>query len=1057
MKHFLLLFTAFLIVHLLFAQTNSPQRLRCGTMDAIDKRAALDPVYKAFLAAGKVQFTQSGQITSRTTQQTSSLTEPVIIPVVVHVVMPDPDMISDADIDYFINRLNLDFSGLNPDSANATAFFNVRGHSLLRFARARRAPDGSLTNGIERRKGTIAIGQNIYQPVKHTSAGGLDPWDVNRYYNLWVCGSGVMDVLGIAPGIGRGNATETQVSNTGIDGVVVDYRVFSNNCFADQGYNLARTAIHEIGHNFGLFHTFEGGCSTGDFQQLTTPLCQLPPDLLQPADDTPAEASPNFGCPTGVINSGCASSPSPPGRMYQNYMNYSGDACLTMFTKGQVERMHYLLENCRSGYLNSSLHLPPPGTPTLDAALMNIVNPGGSEFGANECLTSIYPASVCPGNLSPRVRIENRGTTTITSVRLGFSINGVQQPAQTYTVNIAFGNSVVLNLPSINLPRGSHGISIYTSLPNGNADEQPVNDTLSFTIFSGGVSLPVREDFSGNIFPPPGWSDAVVKGTATNALWDRNAATATGAPGSARAALWNITAGNAFDLRSPLISTTGYDSIYVNFSVAHRQYLSTQDTLQLLVATDCGSNFVKIWEQWSSQLSTTSPASNNSQFTSPLPNQWKQVNIELPSQVLPGVLSASSITFAWRAISNKGNHIYLDNINITGKATIIMARDIQPTAIVSPVGRLCGGENIEPQIQVKNKGTDTIKTFTISYRVNNGAVASTNWAGALARDSVAIVKLPVANLQPGNYSLLVRTSQPNNAPDEKPLNDTIQTTFIVEEIYAAPFAEGFESATFPPAGWYITQQPADDTTWMRITSVGSRSMSSVWMNNYFYRSKGRIDILVSPVVKYSDADSVFLRFDLAAATQTQPTSTNVPFDTLEVLLSTDCGLTFTSVYKKWGAQLQTLGEGNFSYPLSFVPVSASQWRRDSVNVSSLLGRSNTFRFAFKVTNQNQNNIFLDNINVRPVVLPARVKSEGYLVAPNPFSNYFIIQHYLPPTNLLAYAVYNSVGQQVAAQSFANGAASSYLQVDMSRMPAGVYTLKLLYADRTITQKMLKVN
>lgn len=118
---------------------------------------------------------------------------------------------------------------------------------------------------IERLTGTTTIASSEPQAVKNaaTPTGGLAPWDVTNYYNLWVAvGAGGLRAL---PEIGTGTATN--------DGVCVDYRVFSNSCFANPSFNLARTAVHEIGHNFGLYHTFQGGCTSGDFAQLTSAGC----------------------------------------------------------------------------------------------------------------------------------------------------------------------------------------------------------------------------------------------------------------------------------------------------------------------------------------------------------------------------------------------------------------------------------------------------------------------------------------------------------------------------------------------------------------------------------------------------------------------------------------------------------------------------------------------------------------------------------------------------------------------------------------------------------------
>ena len=132
-----------------------------------------------------------------------------------------------------------------------------------------------------------------------------------------------------------------------------------------------------------------------------------------------------------------------------------------------------------------------------------------------------------------------------------------------------------------------------------------------------------------------------------------------------------------------------------------------------------------------------------------------------------------------------------------------------------------------------------------------------------------------------------------------------------------------------------------------------------------------------------------------------------------------------------------------------------QWRMDSINLTAIAGTNGTFQLAFRNINNNGNNIFLDNIRINQVTLPAKLKREGYLVIPNPSRGFIIVQHYLPPVNLKAVQAFNTRGQMVWEKRY-NGNALSSIPVNLSQVSNGVYVVRLLYTDRVITQRIIKI-
>lgn len=237
---------------------------------------------------------------------------PVIkIPVVVHIVYnADAQNISDEQVRSGIEALNRDFNKQNADTANIPDYFKALAANVqIEFALATADPLGRKTTGIVRQK-TNVTQWSMDDKIKFTSQGGSDAWDGKSYLNIWV--GSLRKLLGYASAPG---------SPAEKDGVVINTTAFGTvNTVAP--YNLGRTTVHEVGHWLGLRHIW-GDAACGN-------------DLV---DDTPPQANYTMGCPTGIRTS-CGNGPT--GEMYMNYMDFTNDACINMFTQGQKERMRTL-------------------------------------------------------------------------------------------------------------------------------------------------------------------------------------------------------------------------------------------------------------------------------------------------------------------------------------------------------------------------------------------------------------------------------------------------------------------------------------------------------------------------------------------------------------------------------------------------------------------------------------------------------------------------------------------------------------------------------------------
>jgi hypothetical protein len=327
-KNLSLLFTTAL---LLFSGLSFAQQRSCGANDVLIRQLLEDPYMQGVreeIERHTHDFIQSGGALDRVA---------VTIPVVVNVVWnTTAENISDAQIQTQLDVLNADFRKLNSDASSVPAVWQPIAADLeINFCLATQDPSGAPTNGIRRRQTTVtAFSTN--DAVKFTAQGGLDIWDRNKYMNLWVCDiSG--GILGYAQFPGGPAST---------DGIVIDYQYFGTIGTATAPFNLGRTGTHEVGHWLNLYHIWgdDGTSCTGSDQ----------------VADTPNQADENYGCPAFPTVS-CSNGPN--GDMWMNYMDYTDDACMYMFSAGQKARSQALFASGGARFsLLSSPGCQPPST-----------------------------------------------------------------------------------------------------------------------------------------------------------------------------------------------------------------------------------------------------------------------------------------------------------------------------------------------------------------------------------------------------------------------------------------------------------------------------------------------------------------------------------------------------------------------------------------------------------------------------------------------------------------------------------------------------------------------
>ena len=368
------------------------------------------------------------------------------------------------------------------------------------------------------------------------------------------------------------------------------------------------------------------------------------------------------------------------------------------------------------------------------------------------------------------------------------------------------------------------------------------------------------------------------------------------------------------------------------------------------------------------------------------------------------------------------------------------------SSITTPTGSLCSG-TITPVVILRNFGQNALTAVTINYSVDGTAQAPYSWTGNLAPSATVNVTLPGITAAAGAHTFDANTSQPNGTTDQLPSNDgATQTSFTVIGGGGGvnlPFSEGFEG-TYLPTGWTANNDDSG-VTWAKTTVAAKTGTASAYVDNSTYDAKGAMDDIITPILNLSSVSAPVLTFELAYKLWTSPTDPTPFSDTLEVLVSTDCGATWNSVYRKSSSALVTTTP---TFQASTWVPTANDWRKETVDISAYASSTGAM-IMFRNISDYENSLHIDDINISGTTgIDNTSFSSTINIYPNPTSA--IINVLVASTENTEIVVLNVVGEVV----YNNNHVLNVNKIDMSNQANGVYFVKVKSGNQVTTKKVI---
>lgn len=361
-------------------------------------------------------------------------------------------------------------------------------------------------------------------------------------------------------------------------------------------------------------------------------------------------------------------------------------------------------------------------------------------------------------------------------------------------------------------------------------------------------------------------------------------------------------------------------------------------------------------------------------------------------------------------------------------------------------GTLASCNPVDISYRLCNYGTAPLTSATVNLDLDGTAYNSFNWTGSLNTYESAV--LTFSGVNPSTSGTVVATvtaTNPNGSTDAVAGNDARSTNIVkFASVGTSLPPQNFSLATFPPANW-IQLSPSTGAIFLR-SSAGNNGAGSAKVD-FWNAANGTTDVLQLPQLDMTATPNPIMTFDLSHARY------QTSNDGLRVKVSTNCGLTWITLYNKAGAALSTTAASSSA----FTPSTAAQWRTDTVNLSNYATNQNVF-VRFEAVSNYGNNAYIDNVQITSnsttgiADVAQQIQFEVY---PNPASDRSAVDFVLDSKQDVIITLYNQLGEAVYSRTEAGLGAGEYtFEIPTAGLASGLYMVSINAGQAASMKKLL---